>query len=631
MSDLKQILIESVTKFLKYNHILSLRPDSNDNNVKLFIAAENGLETVVSKLLEHGADPNQEEITHEGDATLEEEWGRTPLFMAAQNGHTEVVSKLLEHGATNPNQARTKDGATPLCAAASNGHVEVVAKLLEHDETDPNQADIDGFTPLYMAVLHGRAEVVSKLLEKSTTDPNQVTNFGYTPLYMAAQRGNVKIVTKLLEKSTTKPDLGPINDTPINIASKELYEAKRWRKITLNHKLMEPPEEKTDIEVTKMPQPLLDARAIEVILQNTSAIRLGIDPDVADGVNGGCCGATITRVASDRALEQGVKVGQVISHINGTKITNQVRKDISAIYKSSPTVDLLLWPKENGRVMAEAAEVEGFKYICHILGKETEKRKEQLKGIELLSAAQNGQDDVVKLLLGNHWSPIWGGAPPSFLPHSMEGKWGRRFRMDHFFVRRSTDALPPIDVNQAVGDAGSTPLLMAAQNGHLNVVSILLEHNANPTQTRTLDGVFPLLMAVDNGHDKVVKTLLEHIPAPESANKDNEIERKREETSLQTKMRSQALLRAMEKADIYLEEERAEEIPLRNAKRAVEHPQLNKYKIIITLLLAGGASLDTPLDNEKTVINYLDDKTTDDVITWLNLLEEAWREAQSLA
>ncbi|VDP63405.1 unnamed protein product [Schistosoma mattheei] len=55
---------------------------------------------------------------------------------------------------------------------------------------------------------------------------------------------------------------------------------------------------------------------------------------------------------------------------------------------------------------------------------------------------------------------------------------------------------------------GFTPLYMAAQENHLEVVRLLLANGANPGLT-TDDGFTPLAVALQQGHDRVVALLLE--------------------------------------------------------------------------------------------------------------------------
>ena len=57
--------------------------------------------------------------------------------------------------------------------------------------------------------------------------------------------------------------------------------------------------------------------------------------------------------------------------------------------------------------------------------------------------------------------------------------------------------------------SGFTPLYMAAQENHDNVVRILLAHGANQSLA-TEDGFTPLAVALQQGHDKVVTALLEN-------------------------------------------------------------------------------------------------------------------------
>ena len=60
------------------------------------------------------------------------------------------------------------------------------------------------------------------------------------------------------------------------------------------------------------------------------------------------------------------------------------------------------------------------------------------------------------------------------------------------------------------GDNGSAPVFLAAQNGHRDVVELLVAKVADVNQCRTSDGTSPLFIACQNGHVHTMATLLEH-------------------------------------------------------------------------------------------------------------------------
>ncbi|GIJ89202.1 hypothetical protein Asppvi_008132 [Aspergillus pseudoviridinutans] len=102
----------------------------------LAIAAERGFETLVSVLIEQGADIEVR------DAVI----GKTPLHFAAENGHDGVVKILLDNGA----DIEAQDilfGQTPLLWAAEKGHTAVVKLLLDRGAQIEASDDEHGQTP----------------------------------------------------------------------------------------------------------------------------------------------------------------------------------------------------------------------------------------------------------------------------------------------------------------------------------------------------------------------------------------------------------------------------------------------------------------------------------------------------
>ena len=64
------------------------------------------------------------------------------------------------------------------------------------------------------------------------------------------------------------------------------------------------------------------------------------------------------------------------------------------------------------------------------------------------------------------------------------------------------------DVNQAKTHSGATPVYIAAQEGHVDVVTALVAGNADVNQATTDTGATPVYIATENGHVDVVTALV---------------------------------------------------------------------------------------------------------------------------
>ncbi len=117
----------------------------------------------------------------------------------------------------------------------------------------------------------------------------------------------------------------------------------------------------------------------------------------------------------------------------------------------------------------------------------------------LYIAAQNGHFKVVKLLLEAKADPNQArndGVTPLYIA-AQQG--------DFEVVKLLLDA--KADPNQAE-NGDMTPLYAAAQEGHFEVVKLLLDAKADPNQAEK-NGATPLYIATQNGHFEVVKLLLD--------------------------------------------------------------------------------------------------------------------------
>ncbi|XP_052772153.1 poly [ADP-ribose] polymerase tankyrase-1-like isoform X2 [Mya arenaria] len=146
-------------------------PSLNDPGRELFEACRNGDLNKVKKLV------NQHNVNSKDTAGRKS----SPLHFAAGFGRKDVVEHLLDFGASV--HARDDGGLIPLHNACSFGHAEVVQLLLRHG-ADGNARDNWNYTPLHEAAIKGKIDVCIVLLQQGG-DPNIRNTDGKTALDLA--------------------------------------------------------------------------------------------------------------------------------------------------------------------------------------------------------------------------------------------------------------------------------------------------------------------------------------------------------------------------------------------------------------------------------------------------------------
>lgn len=118
----------------------------------------------------------------------------TPLARAAGSGDLAAMTKLLDHGA-DPN-ASGGHGMTPLASAARNGRVEAIELLLARGADPHRGCGVNGWTPLLHA-LHKNQLAAAERLIATCNPPSAELD---SALFMAAGYAQTEAVAALLKR-----------------------------------------------------------------------------------------------------------------------------------------------------------------------------------------------------------------------------------------------------------------------------------------------------------------------------------------------------------------------------------------------------------------------------------------------
>jgi ankyrin repeat protein len=129
-----------------------------------------------------------------------------PLIDAAKRNDVLAVRQAIREGAKV--NATELDGSRALHWAVRQDNLEI-ARLLIEAGADPSAATRYGVTPLYLAASNGNADVITLLL-KAGVDANRAFFEGQTPLMTVARNGKPDAVRVLLASGARVDDKEPV-------------------------------------------------------------------------------------------------------------------------------------------------------------------------------------------------------------------------------------------------------------------------------------------------------------------------------------------------------------------------------------------------------------------------------------
>ncbi|KAL9131206.1 MAG: hypothetical protein Q9217_000808 [Psora testacea] len=438
---------------LLISHGADVHNVARNGKTTLWHACDQSMPVLVQILLEQGVDPNQSD----------RETGQSALHQAARSGDSEMVKTLITHSA-NIN-AITKDSVTPLSIAAEDGHKDIV-KVFLNAKADVNIPSSCSRHAIHQAAEEGHVEIVKMLLPYvkniDVTDEN-----GCSPFWFAAQSGSEKIVSLLLD-----------HDANINLANTQTG------RLAIHEAAEEGHLEVIELIASKDPN---------------------VDRQAKDGVTPLWLGTSQNHQRLTTLLLQYDVNVNVTDRDTGLRILHHASKNgnmeiFESLLERNPDPD----PSDHGGVTPlMAAARNGHRDIVEALilrGADKSARKKSSGAQAIHQAATHGYLDVVKLLVdkGDHVDVV---NEDNVTPLMLAAQKGHTHVVQYLLEQHAS-------INNARNGSGIRAIHQAAQGGHYHIVEMLLNNGAE-YDVPAAGGETALLLAAEHGSNDIVSLLLQ--------------------------------------------------------------------------------------------------------------------------
>ncbi len=433
-----------------------LEQESSNNLTALHFAARMGSPQIVSSLLQMSG----MEVNVQDDRSF------TPLDLAIEKGHVEVVELLLEHTSTSDLQRKHDcSGNTPLHIATKNGHVELTNLLLEHANKLHFNKEIADQNGAHLNNEEGHVDEVKGVLEHSESYIKEKNNDGNTPLHLAIEEGHAKVVQFLL-KYCNPLDLEVekvAGQTPLHLAILGGHDevVKVWLEHAELNLKVKNKDGNTLLHLASLGG---HVKVVNIMLEHRTKLDL---------FRRNNDGNTIFHLAAKGGHVEVVKVF----------MEDSIVKYLLHRFNNDWNTPLHLAIEEGHvNVVNTLFEIAGNK--LHL----NEKNKDENTPLHL--AAEGGHDDVVTMLLeGGHDNVV--------------------IMLDSKATNNVQKGANKLNLN-ATNKEENTPLHLAAKEGHVKIVDVMLQFAGELTiNANNIRGNTPLHLAAIHGHVDVVNKLLE--------------------------------------------------------------------------------------------------------------------------
>ena len=405
--------------------------------------------------------------------------GYTPYLWAAHEGSIEAF-RILRHGG-DQQQVSRDHGENALHIAARFGHLNILKYILEKvPEIDPLSRSRDDFTALHLAAREGQIDCIAELIKHGVNVDIKTEIEQQTPLHIAAYANNINSVRALLYfyadiDATDKEDY-----TPYDMSTND----------DVKDYLFNPDPDEGTPKLFKVALQMLQKTGSEFkdfILENRDVLMYK-DKNGETLLHHACKEATEYQVKFIIASKAPLNVkryidGRIPLHFAA------LRHD-DAMIKLFP-IDLFEEPdstKETPHQLYDRTKVlddqktKFYKMVNYILEQNPENEALAIKAVKRKKTPYITREDGFSLI---HYAVL------------------AKYKLILEMLLNRKDS----NVNTATND-GTTPLMLAAMSGNIEIANILLKKGANVNAQKS-NGATALQFAVANNKQEMVDLLIE--------------------------------------------------------------------------------------------------------------------------